>query len=359
MMLALVLLSGLCADARPTVKIDDLVEVQGIRENQLTGVGLVVGLNGTGDNSTLTKSAVANLLSKMDIHVKPNDVGQGNVAMVQVTATLPANMGNGGRIDVVVSAMSKSSSLSGGQLVQAPLFGVDGHVYAVAQGPVIVGGFSAQGQAGSITQNTPTVGRIPRGALVERTVEMPFVQHDSVIVLQLKNPDLATASRIAAAIQSANTGEAHADDAGSVRVLMPAARRADPVGFLAEIKELRVTPNVKARVVINESTGTLVAGGEVTLSACLITHGNLTITVSESPVASQPAPFSQGKTEVLPRTDIKAEVETRRIHVLPDLVRLADLAEALNALGATPRDLVVIFQALQKSGVLNAEIVLM
>ncbi|MGE0377908.1 MAG: flagellar basal body P-ring protein FlgI, partial [Planctomycetaceae bacterium] len=338
--------------------------VSGVRENQLTGVGLVTGLNGTGGKNPETRQMALNLLQRFGLRADPlvraqlrNDTRfkTENMAVVMVTADLPAFARKGSRLDVTVSTMDDASNLQGGILVMTPLVAVDGEVYATAAGALSTGGFSASGQAASVQKNHPTVGRIANGATVERETCTP-IGLDGHIQLLLQDPDYETASRIGHAISIAYGVVARVVDAGTVDVLIPPEFQADVPNYLSLLGQLTVRPDAKARVIINERTGTVVIGENVRLSASLVAHANLTIVTAESPEVSQPAPFSEGETTEVPRTDIQVNEEKRQLSLLDRTATVGDLAAALNALGVTPRDLSSIFQHLKDSGALHAEL---
>lgn len=341
-----------------SVRIGDLTDVRGIRTNALVGTGLVVGLNNTGDSARATRQALANLLEKYRLNITLQDIKDGSAALVIVTATLPPFAREGDRIDVKVSATGGAKSLFGGMLLFTPLAGADGQVYAVAQGPVAIGGFTASGAASSISQNHPTVGQIAGGATIEEDLDTHFTAEDGSVELRLRNADFTTAGRIADEINRAWPGIALSLDPSMVRVMPPNLMpRRRMVEFVAEVLEKRVEPHVRARVVINEKTGTIVAGQDVRISRVAIAHGNLTVTVAESPQVSQPNPLSNGTTEVVPRTDLNATVDSGNgVSIVPATSTIGELAAALNALGATPRDLITILQSLRQAGALHAEL---
>lgn len=341
----------------------DLAAFEGTRANPLMGYGLIVGLQGTGDSATslFANRSLAGLLSKLGIVVDPAQVAVTNVAAVMVTAELPPFARVGDALDVTVSSIGDSDSLQGGTLLATPLLAVDGEVYALSQGPVSIGGFAVQsGQGDRVQQNHPTVGRIPRGALVERSFA-PLLARKTSLRLLLHDKDYTTAHRIALAVnQALGSALAHADDAGAVEVAIPEALRADPVPFFARIEDVRVEPDRVARVVLNERTGTVVIGSEVRIAAIAITHGNLTIRIATQTNVSQPAPLSEtGATVVFDNDELVAE-EVRTSANSPLLVvqgvTVRELIETLNRLGASPRDLIAILQAIRAAGALQAEL---
>lgn len=341
-------------------RIKDIAGVQGVRSNPLQGYGLVVGLNGTGDSSDLTARALANLLRRQDLAVAPDDVSSDNIASVMVRAELPPFARRGQTIDAEVSAIGGASSLQGGTLLMTPLRGADGQVYAVAHGPVVIGGFSAAGDRSSITQNHATVGRIPAGANVEREEIASFV-HGGAITLNLQNPDFSTAEDIRAAINAVFPAAADPLDAGTVRVTIPPDLPPTMLArFIDRIGMLEVKVDTPALVVINERTGTVVVGENVGISTVAISHGNLSIVTQEKDFASQPLPFSRGgSTEVLRRTEISVIEEEGTLTVVPRKVSVSELARALNAMGLRPRDLISIFEALRQAGALQARLKVM
>jgi flagellar P-ring protein precursor FlgI len=342
-------------------RVKDLAEIVGVRENQLSGIGLLAGLNGSGDTAPYLSQAISNLLKRRGINVGADQARAKNAALVLVTATLPPFARAGTKIDVTVSSIGDARSLLGGTLLLTPLEGPDGKVYAVAQGAVLVGGFSFGGAAASTQKNHPTVGRIPNGALIEREVPMAPLGEENRLLVCLREPEFATAERLAHAIREALPVSAVAEDGAAVRVSVPEdiVARGLLVSLIARIGELEIEPDTKARVVINERTGTIVAGEHVRISRVAISHGNLTITVREAPEVSQPAPLSNGETTVVPRTRLRVEEQPGALYVLDAGVTVADLAQALNALGVSGRDLVAIFQALKAAGALKAELVVM
>nr|WP_168220406.1 flagellar basal body P-ring protein FlgI [Azospirillum thermophilum] len=343
-----------------SARIKDVVDVEGVRDNMLIGYGLVVGLNGTGDslnNAPFTEQSLTGMLERMGVNTRGTNLRTKNVAAVMVTATLPAYAAQGTRIDATVSAMGDSKSLLGGTLLVTPLIGADGEVYAVAQGPIAVSGFSAQGQGASVTRGVPTSGRIASGAIVEREIQFSLAELP-VVRLSLRNPDFTTAQRVATAINMQLRGNmAQATDPSSVLLNVPASRRGDVVGLMTEIEQLRITPDQVARVVVDEKSGVIVMGENVRISTVAIAQGNLTIRVTETPQVSQPGPFSQGQTAVVPRTDIQVDDQSNnRLAVMNAGVTLQELVQSLNALGVGPRDMISILQSIKAAGALQAEI---
>lgn len=346
-------------------RIKDIVEFEGVRDNMLIGYGLVVGLNGTGDslnNSPFTEQSIIGMLDRLGVNVRDNKLNTKNIAAVMVTATLPPFTNQGARIDVSISALGDSKSLQGGTLLVTPLLSADGQVYAVAQGPVSIAGFAAKGDAGSVTQNIPTAGRIAAGAIIER--EIPFaLEGQKSTRLALRNPDFTTARRIAAAINThLKFPAANAQNPASVEVKVPPGYNAGLINLLTDIEQLRIAPDHVARIVIDERSGVIVMGKDVRISTVALAQGNLTIRITETPQVSQPQPFSEGgETVVVPRSTIQVEDdgEGKQLAVLPEGVSLQELVTNLNALGVGPRDIITILQAIKASGALQAEIEVM
>ena len=361
---ALALLLGLPAVAQAQSRIKDIVDFEGVRDNMLVGYGLVVGLNGTGDslNSAIfTRESLVGMLERMGVNARDNALNTKNVAAVMVTATLPPFSRQGSRIDVSVSALGNASSLLGGTLLVTPLLGADGEVYAVAQGSLAVGGFSAQGAAETVVKGVPTSGRVANGAIVEKEVPFTLARMDSMR-LTLKNPDFTTARRIARAI-NAFVGEdaANVSDPGTVDLAVPQTYRQQVVELVTDIEQLRVEPDVPARVLVDEQSGVIVMGENVRINRVAIAQGNLTIRITETPQVSQPQPFANvGETVEVPRTDIQVDQEDdRKLTVVDTGVSIQDLVNGLNTLGVGPRDMITILQAIKASGALQADIELM
>ncbi len=342
-------------------RIKDLADIEGVRDNMLIGYGLVAGLTGTGDtlqNSPFTRQALQTMLERLGVNTRGYNVNTKDIAAVMVTANLRPFSAQGTRIDVVVSAMGDAKSLNGGTLLATPLLAADGEVYALAQGPVAVGGFSAQGQAASVTRGVPTSGRIANGGTVEREVTFKLAEAPS-LRLALRNPDFTTAQRVAQAINRYLGGPAAtASDSATVRLNRPANYNGDIVALLTEVEQLKVEPDLAAKVVIDEQSGVIVMGSDVRISTVAIAQGNLTIRVTETAQVSQPQPFSQqGQTQVVPRTNIDVDEQMgRQLIVLQDGVSLQVLVNGLNALGVGPRDMISILQAIKAAGALQAEI---
>ena len=344
--------------AAPAERIKDIADVQGVRSNPLQGMGLVVGLSGTGDGAAVTTRVLANLLRRYEgLSVDPADLVAANVALVMVRAELPPFARLGQKIDVEVSAIGDAESLQGGTLLRMQLKGLDSEVYAVADGPLIIGGFSASGEQSSISQNHTTVGRIPRGANVEREEIATFV-HDGAVTLNLRNADFSTAEGIGSAINAVFKDSAETIDAGTVRVRIPPdLGRGWVASFISRLGLLNVEVDTPALVVINERTGTIIIGENVGISTVAISHGNLSIITQEKDFISQPLPFSRaGTSERTQRTEITAIEEEGILYVVERKVSVQELARALNAMGMTPRDLISIFQALRQAGALQAEL---
>ncbi|MGY6531400.1 flagellar basal body P-ring protein FlgI [Glycocaulis sp.] len=358
-LIALGLAALLSAAALANPRIKDIADIEGVRENQLVGYGLVVGLDGSGDtlrNSAFTRQSLNSLMERFNVNIRDADLRTGNVAAVMVTAHLPPFATQGSRIDVTVSAMGDADSLQGGVLIATPLMGADGQVYAVAQGSVAVGGFAAQGAAASITRGVPTNGRIANGAIIERELRFDLAEREE-IRLALRNPDFTTARRMAEAINAfIGSGTARATDPATVVVSRPGHFNGDMVSLVADVEQLRVAADMRARVVIDESTGTIVMGENVRVSTVAIAQGNLTITVSETPIVSQPGAFAEGETIVLPRTQVIAEEDEAQLGILEGTVSLRQLVDGLNALGVSPRDMITILQTIKAAGAMQAEI---
>jgi flagellar P-ring protein precursor FlgI len=360
MVILLLALSSAHAQAR----IKDLVSVEGVRGNVLVGYGLVMGLDGTGDrlnNIAFTEESLESYLDRLGVAFPEEDLRTRNVASVFITATLPSFARSGSRIDVNVSSAGDARSLLGGQLLPSVLLGPDQQPYAIAQGSIVAGGFTAEGDAAQVTTGVPTAGRIPNGAIVER--EMNFALDElSTLQLSLRTPDATTAVRIADAINARiGGGVATSLDVGTVEVRIPQRfRRAGGVtSFLAAVENIEVVPDGTARVVIEESTGTIVIGSNVRVSTVAVAQGNITIEVTETPVVSQPGPFAQqGQTVVVPRTGVEVdEGEEGRFQIIGEGVTLQELVNGLNALGVGPRDMISILTAVKSAGALHAELV--
>jgi flagellar P-ring protein FlgI len=351
-----VILAG--ASAFGAVRIKDVARVAGVRENQLFGYGLVVGLAGTGDGVRMTKQTVANLLERLGINVAIGDINANNVAAVMVTANLPSFVKSGDVIDVVVSSVGDANTLRGGTLLMTPLKGADGRVYAVAQGALSLGGWTAKGGGGGSNQKGhPNVGRIAGGATVEREVPAEIISQDNKIYLNMNNPDFTTAAHISDKINLRyGKGTAKANDAATIQISVPDSSTDNIIPFIAEVENLQVEQDQVAKVVINEKTGTIVMGGDVTITPVAIAHGTLTVAIKPSTAVSQPlVPLAGGNTVVIPQTTTKV-VENK---VAFTRVSASDIVDALNKMKVTASDIIAIFQALKVSGALQAELVVM
>lgn len=344
-----------------TTRIKDIVNIEGVRKNQLVGYGLVVGLNGSGDslgNSPFTQQSLEAMLERLGVSVRDQNMNTNNVAAVMVTADLPPFTNQGSEIDVSVSALGDADSLQGGTLLVTPLMGADGEVYAVAQGPVAISGFTIEGDAASVTQNIPTAGRIASGAIVEREIEFQMSELGE-IRLGLRNPDFTTARRIAQAINGFTSSRiASAENSSSIKIKKPANYGGTIVDLITDIEQLPIQPDQIARVVIDERSGVIVMGSDVRISTVAIAQANLTVNITETPQVSQPNPFAeQGETIVVPRTDIAVNSGPDVDLALVDTgVTLQDLVTGLNRLGVAPRDVITILQAIKAAGALQAEV---
>lgn len=345
--------------AAHAARIKDIAAFDGVRDNQIIGYGLVVGLNGTGDTdqTNFPVQSLVSALERMGVTINRSAITVKNVAAVMVTANLPPFAKQGNRLDVLVSSVGDSKSLAGGTLLMAPLKGGDNQIYAVAQGAVLTNSFSYGGQAASAIKNHPTAGTIPGGALVER--ELPNVLADrQSLRLNLHQSDFTTAERVAAAINDRFSGQyATLTDPGSVQLTVPDRYRGKVVQFVAELERLDVNPDVPAKVVMNERTGTIVMGENVRISTVAVSHGNLTVVVKETPQVSQPKALSTGgTTTTVPRTSLKVTEERVNLSLLREGANLGDVVRGLNLLGVTPRDLIGIMQAIKAAGALNADL---
>jgi flagellar P-ring protein precursor FlgI len=358
-LLLLLLLVTATLPVSAQIRIKDIADIEGVRDNQLIGYGLVVGLNNTGDkldNAVFTRESLIGMLERMGVNTRDqvSKLETKNIAAVMVTADLPAFARSGSRIDVAVSSLGDATNLTGGALLVTPLVGADGEVYAVAQGAVATGAIAAHGAATSVTRGVPTSARIANGATVEREVAYRLDKSNG-LRLGLRNPDLTTAHRIADAVNKAVGPVARAIDSRTVSLDLSGR---DPIDALAMLGDLRVEPDTRAIVVIEESSGTIVMGANVRVSTVAIAQGNLTIRVTETPEVSQPAPFSNGTTQVVPRTQIQVDDQhDRKLGLVPASVTLRDLVASLNALGVGPRDLISILQMIKASGSLQADLV--
>ncbi|MCJ2021413.1 flagellar basal body P-ring protein FlgI [Methylobacterium sp. E-065] len=357
------LLGALSGQALALSRVKDLASIEGVRQNQLVGYGIVVGLNGTGDtlnNIPFTKQSLQAMLERLGVNTRGATMRTQNLAAVMVTASLPPFSAQGTRIDVTVSSLGDAKSLQGGTLLVTPLLGADGEVYALAQGSVAIAGFAAEGAAAKITRGVPTNGRISNGANIER--EIAFKLNDAkALRLSLRNPDFTTSKRIAAAINDfmgADTAEP--TDPATVTIQIPARYNGNMIRLITEVEQLKVEPDQTARVIVDERSGIIVMGRDVHVSTVAIAQGNLTITITEQPQVSQPAPLSNGRTTVVPRTGVKVDTgEGNKLALVKEGVSLRELVDGLNALGVGPRDLISILQAIKAAGALQAEIELM
>jgi flagellar P-ring protein precursor FlgI len=346
-------------------RIKDIVDIQGLRGNPLTGVGLVIGLAGTGDTTLLSRQMLTNILRDSGLVLRSSDLTGGNIAVVLVTADLGPFSREGSRIDVDASAIGDAKSLQGGKLLPTPLKGLDGQVYAVAEGGISIGGWTAAGDKASITKNHQTVGRIPDGAIVETEEIATFVENiagSRIITLNLRNIDFATARQVSQAINQNYPQSAVVVDAGTIQVKVPGEiRQQDIVGFIDDITKPEVQVDIPAVIVINERTGTIVVGENVGISAVAISQGSLVVKIKESDIVSQPtAPFSDsGTTEIVRDTNIGVEEQEAYLIPVSRSVTVSELAKSINAIGATPTDLIAIFNALKEAGALQARLVIM
>jgi flagellar P-ring protein precursor FlgI len=359
---ALVAAWAFAGPASAASRIKDLANVEGVRQNQLIGYGLVVGLQGTGDtinNSPFTRQSLQAMLERLGINIRGQTLRTGNVAAVMVTANLPAFSTQGTRMDVTVSALGDAKSLQGGTLLVTPLLGADGNVYAVAQGSLAIGGFQAEGDAAKITRGVPTVGRIANGAIIEREIDFALNRLNQVR-LALRNSDFTTAKRIASAVNDfLGMPTAEPLDPSTVQLTVPQQYQGNVVALLTEIEQLQIEPDLPAKIIIDERSGIIVMGRDVRVSMVAVAQGNLTVTISETPQVSQPAPFSRGRTTVVPRTGVGVQEEGKKLAVVREGVSLQQLVDGLNALGIGPRDLIAILQAIKAAGAIQADIEVM
>lgn len=343
------------------IRIKDLVEFDGVRSNDLVGYGLVVGLNGTGDglrNSPFTEEIMSNILERLGVNVTGEQFRPNNVAAVIVTASLPPFARAGSPIDVTISAIGDADSLLGGTLIMTPLNAADGEIYAVAQGTIIAGGISAEGDAGGVVQGVPTAGVIPSGATVEREISFEFGELE-VIRLALRSPDFTTAARIETAINQAfGRGVALMLDAGTVRLNIAATNAVSPAHALVRVENILVEPERRARVVVDQRSGTIVMGEDVRISRVAVSQGNLTLRIEETPLVVQPNPFSDGQTIVVPNTNAQIEEEPGiGLAEIQEGTSLSEVVAGLNALGVSPRDMIDILKSIKAAGALHAEFI--
>ncbi|GJE56338.1 flagellar basal body P-ring protein FlgI [Methylobacterium thuringiense] len=344
-------------------RVKDLASIEGVRQNQLVGYGIVVGLNGTGDtlnNIPFTKQSLQAMLERLGVNTRGATMRTQNLAAVMVTASLPPFGTQGNRIDVTVSSLGDAKSLQGGTLLVTPLLGADGEVYALAQGSVAIAGFSAEGESAKITRGVPTNGRISNGAMIER--EVAFKLNDArTLRLSLRNPDFTTSKRIASVINDfMGSDTAEPTDPATVTLQIPAKYHGNMIRLITEVEQLKVEPDQTARVIVDERSGIIVMGRDVRVSTVAIAQGNLTVTITEQPQVSQPAPLSNGQTVVVPRTAVKVDTgDGNKLALVKEGVTLRELVDGLNALGVGPRDLISILQAIKSAGALQADIELM
>ncbi len=343
------------------IRIKDLVEFDGVRSNDLVGYGLVVGLNGTGDglrNSPFTEEIMSNILERLGVNVTGEQFRPNNVAAVLVTASLPPFARTGSPLDVTISAIGDADSLLGGTLIMTPLNAADGEIYAVAQGTIIAGGVSAEGDGGGVVQGVPTSGVIPSGATVEREVAFEFSNLE-VIRLALRSPDFTTAARIEAAINQAyGRSVALMLDSGTVRVDIAATRAASPAHALVRVENILVEPERRARVVVDQRSGTIVMGDDVRISRVAVSQGNLTLRIEEAPLVVQPNPFASGQTVVVPNTNAQINEEPGiGLAEIQEGTSLSEVVAGLNALGVSPRDMIDILKSIKAAGALHAEFI--
>jgi flagellar P-ring protein precursor FlgI len=352
----LLTLSALDVFAAAQVRLKELVSIEGVRDNPLIGYGVVAGLAGTGDRvqTVFSAQSLTNMLARMGLTVNPAAIQVKNVAAVMVTAKLPPFAQPGSHIDVTVSAIGDAPSLQGGVLLMTELKGADSQVYAVAQGPMVIGGFVAGGQGNSKAVNHPTVGRMPNGATVERAV--PTVSLSKQIHLQLQDADFATAARIASAVNSRFENSAHADNSGMVTVNLPEKWQPQPTEFIAEVESLTIEPDTKGRIVVNERTGTIIMGMQVHISPVAIIEGSLTVEIQTTQQVSQPTPLSQGQTKQTAQVDVGVTQAPPKDLMLKDGATVEELVQALNSIGSSPRDIISILQNLKTDGALQAEL---
>jgi flagellar P-ring protein precursor FlgI len=355
--LALLVFLAASGNIAGATRLKELVTVEGVRDNLLMGYGLVVGLAGTGDRvqTVFSAQSLTNLLERMGLTVSPSAIQVKNTAAVMITATLPPFAQAGSRIDVTVAAMGDSPSLQGGVLLMTGLKGPDGQIYAVAQGPLVLGGFMAGSAANAKVLNHPTVGRIPNGAIIERGA--PSVNLGATIHLQLRRGDFTTAARMVEAINGRFGEVAHAENEALVTVSTPARFEKNSTGFLSELEGLSVETDSDSRIVVNERTGTIVMGKDVKIAPVAIMQGNLTVEVRTTLNVSQPGPFGAGTTTVTPDTSVSVKQEPARQVLLRDGATVEELVRALSAIGSSPRDIIAILQSLKQAGALDAELI--
>ncbi len=349
---------GISVDLSAAARVKDITTLKGVRQNQLIGYGLVVGLQGTGDggSSQFTMQSLATMLNNLGVGIDASTINVKNVAGVIVTAYLPPFAKVGSKMDLLVSSLGDAKSLKGGTLLLTPLKGADGQVYAVAQGPVTIGGFSEEKSGATAQKNHPTVGKVPGGATIEREITFDFSLLKE-LTYSLNSADFTTANRIVRAINKELKGPfASAKDSGTITVQVPDSYKDQMVQLVSTIESARVNPDVAAKVVVNERTGTVVVGQDVRISTVAVAHGSLTISIQPNLSVSQPEAFSQGTTQVTGEATIEVKEGENRLAIVPTGVSIGDLVKALNAIGVTPRDLIAVFQAIQAAGALQAEL---
>ncbi|PIR21640.1 MAG: flagellar biosynthesis protein FlgA [Deltaproteobacteria bacterium CG11_big_fil_rev_8_21_14_0_20_45_16] len=356
--IGLILFLALTIDSFADVRLKDISTLQGVRQNQLIGYGLVVGLQGTGDGSSnqFTTQSLATMMNNLGVGIDPSQVKVKNVAGVIVTAQLPPFARMGSKMEILVSSLGDAKSLQGGTLLLTPLKGADGKVYAVAQGPVTIGGFAEEQSGAKTAKNHPTVGKVPGGATIER--ELPFdFSNVSNLSYSLNSPDFTTANRVVRAINRLLDGKfAVAKDSGTINIDIPPKYRSDVVKLVSTVEAVKLRPDISAKVVVNERTGTVVVGEDVKISTVAVAHGSLSITIQPETVISQPEAFSDGETVVREQAQISVTEGEDKFALIPGGVSIGDLVKALNAIGITPRDLIAVFQAIQAAGALQAEL---
>ncbi len=358
LLLAVFLFSaGLFMQPAYAARIKELGHVNGVRSNQLIGYGLVVGLAGTGDkaNTLFTNQSLTNMLENLGVKMDPRAIKVNNIAGVMVTANLPPYAKVGNKIDVTVSSIGDSKSIEGGVLMLTQLRGADGETYAIAQGPIVTGGYLASGQGATVQKNHPTVGRIANGASIEREISYESLRTDAIMIA-LKEPDFTTARRVAERINDIFAGSSYAKDGGTVTVTLPGDMKANPVKFLSIVENLDVKPDLYARIIVDEKTGTVVIGENVRISTVAISHGNLSIQIKEDKKVSQPLPFGKGETVTTPDTAMRVEEEKGRWYLVEGGISIGELVKALNATGISTRDIITILQTIKASGALHADL---
>lgn len=359
LIIALLLTLGI-AELGQCARLKDIADVEGVRGNQLLGYGVVVGLNGTGDGKVdFTLKSMSNMLEKMGIRTDPTLIKVKNVASVMVTAELPPFARPGSKVNITISSMGDAKSLQGGILLITPLKGADGNTYAVAQGPINLGGFAVSEGGDSAQKNHPTVGTIPQGASVERAIPFDLFQSNKIRIV-LRSPDFTTMTRVVAALnRRIGKPTAVAIDSAAVEVPIDVEARGNPVGLIAALEQVEIQQDLGARIIVNERTGTIIMGEKVTINKVALAHGNLNISIRTENQVVQPNALAGGQTAEVSNVDINVGEEVESLRIVGGEVTLGDLVKALNAIGATPRDLIAIFTALKAAGALNAELVVM